>query len=221
MSVDDLIPRVKLAIVDDDTAIRDGMPLLLPSIDVVAQYAGVDELIDARPTVDLVLLDLHLNGTGVHRRRQGRAAVRLAVAHDYCVLIYTNERRRRVLVECLAAGASGVLHKAEPISALESAIADVVAGDTVITQALVGLAELAERRGELAQVSPRQREVLSGRARGESYGSIARRLYITEGVAHEHMQIVTRKFADFLRSHSAADLERYLGFAPGDLMDDG
>jgi DNA-binding NarL/FixJ family response regulator len=124
-----------------------------------------------------------------------------------------------VLAGCLAAGASGIVHKAEPIAALRTAISRVASGEFVITQALVGLAELVERLGELPTLSPRQREVLSARARGESFRSIAQRLFISPRVAEEYMAVVTAKFADFLRDHSAADLERLLGLAPGDLLD--
>jgi hypothetical protein len=37
-------------------------------------------------------------------------------------------------------------------------------------------------------------------------------------MAHEHMSAVTVKFADYLRTNSATDLERDLGLAQGDLL---
>jgi two-component system nitrate/nitrite response regulator NarL len=157
-------------------------------------------------------------GTGRLGVRQGATAVAAVAAAGYRVLIYTNERRRAVLVACLAAGASGVVHKAEPIAELREAITAVAHGEIVITPALVGLAELAERRGGLPTLSPRQRQVLSARARGEPFQSIADRLYISRKTTEEHMAIVTAKFADYLHDHSAADLERQLGFAPGDVL---
>jgi DNA-binding NarL/FixJ family response regulator len=212
------IDRVRVAAVDDDTVIRNGLPLLLPGIDFVATFEDVDALLAAAPEVDLVLLDLVLTGTGKLGVRHGGEAITAVTGAGYRVLIYTNERRRSVLAACLSAGASGVIHKAEPVPALEAAIRDVAGGQVVITPALVGLAELAERRGGLHALTPRQRQILSARARGEPFQSIANRLFISRKTAEEHMAVVSAKFADFLRDHSAADLERELGIAPGDVL---
>lgn len=103
----------------------------------------------------------------------------------------------------------GIVHKAEPMSALSAA------REIGITQALVGLAELAERRAALPKLSDPQGQLLSGRARGESFQSIA---FITRRAAKEHMSIVTAKFATYLQTHSAAGLERLLGFDDGELL---
>lgn len=209
---------IRVASIDDDTVIRKGLPLLLRGVEVVGSYSDVEEFLAADPSVDVVLLDLVLTGTG-KVTRQGAAAIRTITEAGHPVLIYTNERRRAVLVNCLAAGASGVIHKAEPVEELDDAIQAVAHGSVVITQALVGLAELAERRGELADLSPRQREILSARARGEKFQSIADRLFISRKTAEGYMAEVNGKFAEFLRNHSPADLERYLGIAPGDVLE--
>ncbi|HEX7658424.1 MAG TPA: LuxR C-terminal-related transcriptional regulator [Pseudonocardiaceae bacterium] len=211
--------RVRVAGIDDDTIMRDGLPLLLREHDVVATFATVTDFLDTTPQVDVVLLDLKLAGTGRFGAPQGQAAVRAVTDAGYRVLVYTNERRRAVLVGCLAAGALGVVHKAEPLSALADAVSRVADDQVVITQALTGLAELAERRGQLPHLSPRQREVLAGRARGESFAGIAARLYITPKTAEEHMRKVTDKFAEYLRDHSPADLERHLGLEPPHLTE--
>lgn len=207
-----------VAVIDDDMVIRLGLPLLLPPARSIRSFADVETFLDAAPEVDAVLVDLVLTGTGRQGVRQGAAGVRAVAASGYRALIYTNEHRREVLAGCLAAGARGVIHKAEEMPALVSAITAVAAGGTVITPALVGLAEVVERRGGMPALSPRQREVLSGRARGQSFQAIADRLYISRRTAEEHMNLVAAKFVDYLSTHSAADLERHLGIGPGDLM---
>ncbi|MGR6997400.1 hypothetical protein ACU686_03640 [Yinghuangia aomiensis] len=58
-----------------------------------------------------------------------------------------------------------------------------------------------------------------GRARGQSFRSIAARLHITEKTAAGYMDQVKAKFAAYLADHSPADLERYLGLEPPDLAD--
>jgi len=214
--------RVTVASVDDDTLIREGVARLLTGLDVVATFARVEALLDARPVVDVVLLDLSIPtalAASPVDILQGVRGVAAVVQAGYRVLIYTNERRREVLAGCLAAGAQGVVHKSEPLPAIVEAARAVACGQIVITTALTGLAEVVQRRGRLAALSPRQLEVLHGRARGESFKSIGARLYIAPKTAEEYMSEVNRRFAEYLRDHSPADLERVLGVGPGDLLD--
>ncbi|BEP13125.1 response regulator transcription factor [Acidothermaceae bacterium B102] len=219
MTTDGDSPSIRVAAIDDDTLIREGLGRLTSTLEIVASYATAEAFLHDRPDVDVVLLDLNLAGTGRTGGLQGGAAVAAVAGVPYRVLIYTNERRRQVLVGCLAAGARGIVHKAEPMAALEAAAHAVAGGEVVITDAIAGLVELVNHRGQLPTLTPRERDVLRGRARGESFSSIGARLYISPKTAQEYMTSVTGKFGDYLRSHSPADLERHLGFAPGDLLD--
>jgi DNA-binding NarL/FixJ family response regulator len=210
--------RLRVAFVDDDTVIRVGTPLLLGGVDSAGSFACVEEFLQARPVADVVLLDLHLTGTGLSEVAEGAAAIRAAIGADYRVLIYTNERRREVLAACLAVGAHGVVHKAEPMSRVENALAVVSRGEVVITTALAGLVEVVDRFGQLPSLTPRQREVLSRRARGEQYQQISSHLGISSRTVEGHLSEIGQRFADYLRHHSAADLERHLGVGPGDVL---
>ncbi len=214
-----VLARVRIAVVDDSVAIRIGFPHMLPALDVVAVHADVESFLVERPVVDAVALDLKLAHDDGPARLNGLSAVRAVARAGYHICLYTDERRRFVLAQCLRAGAHGVVHKSDPADVVADALTLVAAGETVITQSLVGLAELVERRGGLPTVTQRQREILAARARGEPWASIAARLFITEGVAREHMTATTRKFAAYLADASPADLERHLGLGPGDLID--
>lgn len=212
--------RPRVAVIDDDTLVREAVALRLPDIEVVVQAADLRSFHAAAVPpagVDVVLLDLRLSGpdgAGV----QGRTAVSELAGAGYRVLIYTNDRRPVVLAGCLAAGALGLVHKTEPIGALRSAI-DVVVGDGHrISTEVAGVAEVLAHRGLLPSLPPRQVEVLQGRARGETFASIARRLHLSERTVESYMREVGLKFADYLATHSAADLERELGLAPEDLL---
>lgn len=231
--LDDEWAQVRLAAIDDDTLIREGVSVLLEGVQVVAAYDRVESFLADRPVVDVVLLDLWLaqdrtvdvlltaGGGAVGPdsvQIQGVKAVAAVANIGYRVLIYTNERRREVLAGCLAAGACGIVHKGEPLSAVVAAVVAVAGGRVVITTALAGLAEVVQRRGDLPTLSPRQLEVLHARARGETYRSIGARLFIAPKTAEEYMAEVNRRFADFLADHSPADLERMLGIGPGDLL---
>lgn len=219
MTEADQLQGLRVAVVDDDTIVRAGLAALLPGADVVATYERPAQLLVERPEVELVILDLNLDGVGGGGVPHGATAVRSIAEAGYTVLIYTNEHRRVVLTGCLAAGARGIVHKTESLQALSAAALAVLGGEVVITSALTGLAEIVDRRGQLPSLSPRQRQVLAGRARGEPFARIARNLGISEKVAHEYMRGVSTKFVDYLRTHSPADLERHLGIGPGDLLD--
>ncbi len=210
--------RPRVVCIDDDTPIREAVQHLLPGVDVVAVHPRVETYLADPVPVDVVLLDLLLLETG-EAGLQGARGVAAVAATGSKVLIYTNERRREVLAGCFAAGAHGIAHKSDTMSATEQAVRAVAAGRLVLTTALAGLAELLARRGELRPLSPRKVEVLRGRARGESYKSIGARLFIAPATAEEYMSEVSRTFAGFLSAHSAADLERHLGIGPGDLLD--
>ena len=211
------LPAVVL--VDAETVSREGLPLLVPELRFVATFDSTESLLAARPAADVVILEMHLGGTGGRPVSQRTEAVRSVVEAGYRTCLYTSERNRHLLVACLVAGASGIVHKAEPLDALTTAVLAVAQDRVVITQALVGLAELAERRHLLPSLTQRQRQILSARARGEKFESIGRRLFITKKVAEEHWSIIAKKFAEFLHDHSPADLERLLGLEPGDLVD--
>ncbi len=219
------VPRrdLRVACVDDDTLIRLGFASNMPGIDRVFVYDSLEPLLADPPQVDLVVLDLWLHAGADPRNTgpvlQGARAVEAVARLGYPVLVYTNERRRHVLAGCLAAGAQGVVHKSEPLEAVTSAIRTVAAGGGVVTAGLAGLAEAVERRGELPTLSPRQLEVLRGRARGESFKAIGARLFISPKTAEAYMGEVSKRFADFLQTHSPADLENYLGVGVGDLLD--
>jgi DNA-binding NarL/FixJ family response regulator len=217
-------PRV--ALVDDGSQTRSTFHLAYPNLDVVATYASVDHLLAATPPLDLVVLDLMLSTTlqdqGV---LQGPPAIEAVVARGYRVCLYTDERRPLVLAHCLAAGASGVARKSDSLADNEAAFLRAARGQVVISRGLVGLAEILSRRGRLPTLTARQLEVLSARARGEAWDSIARRLNISPKTASDRLEAVMAKMVWFLHDVGLdpgappADIERVLGLAPGDLMD--
>lgn len=213
------VPRTtRVACIDDDTLIREGITRLLHDVTVVGAFRSVEAFLAECPDADVVLLDLWLSGP--HQDRvgdQGLTAVRRVSAAGYRVLIYTNERRRHVLAACLGAGAHGIIHKSESLDALLTAVKRVDSGAVVTTTALAGLAEVLQRKDAMPGLTPRQLEVLRARARGLSYKAIGSAMFLSPKTVEEYMAEVNRKFADYLRDHSPADLERLLGVGQGDL----
>ncbi|MFI1096615.1 DNA-binding response regulator [Streptomyces sp. NPDC020917] len=206
-------------LVEDATAIRLGLPALLPDITFAAAFARAEEALQARPAADVVVLDLHLANSGQQDATQGVAAVSDLVAAGYRVCLYTQEERRFVLAACLAAGARGLIRKSAPLPEVAEGIAQVAAGKVVVPQSLIALTELLVRRGSLTILSPRQREVLAGRARGQTYTEMSRTMHLSESTLRGYWADLTAIVADHLQQTAPADIERCLGLAPGDLLD--
>lgn len=214
--------RIRVAIVDDDTVLREGLPLLLPGSNVVAACRGVPQLLATAASglaIDVAVLDLNLNGGGRPGEPHGRRGVQAASAAGMSVLIYTNERRPAVLAGCFLAGAAGIVHKTESIEQLQAGIEAVHDGRVVVTTAVAGLLDTIAKAGRIKGLTPRQLDVLRGRARGESYPAIGRRLFISARTAEEYMRDVIKKLQGVYNGATPADIERELGLGPGDLME--
>ncbi|WP_370342403.1 LuxR C-terminal-related transcriptional regulator [Catenulispora sp. MAP5-51] len=213
-------PGVPTAIlVEDATAIRLGLPALLPAIEFVATFARVEDLLRARPGADVVVLDLHLVNDHQRDALQGVPAVAALAESGYRVCLYTQEERRFVLAACLAAGARGLIRKSAPLPEAAAAIVQVAAGRVVIPQAMIALTELLVRRGSLTILSPRQCQVLAGRARGQTYAEMSHALHLSESTLRGYWRELTETVARHLRETAPGDIERSLGLAPGDLVE--
>lgn len=205
-------------IVDDTPVMRESLPLLMPAISFAGSYAHVEGLLADARAADVVILDLHLASAAQPAMRQGVAAIRALVRVGYRVCAYTQEERRFVLAACLAAGASGVVSKTAGITEAAAAFEQVAAGEVVIPLPLVGLVEVLVRRGSVTLLSPRQREVLSGRARGLTYAELGRRMYLSEATLRGYWADVCAAVSAYFQQVSPADLEHALGLGPGDLV---
>lgn len=207
-----------VAVVDDATLVRDSFAHLVPGVRDGGRFARVEDLLEAVPEVDLVVLDLHLS-TGGQQVRQGVSAVRLVTRAGYRVCTYSQDERPLVLAACLAAGATGVLSKSDPIERVAAALADVAGGELVAPPAVLGLLDVLVRRRSLTVIGPRQREVLTGRARGLSYAQLATRLHLSESTLRGYWRDLSEQVTRFLDVTTPAAIEADLGLAPGDLLD--
>lgn len=213
--------RPRVVVIDDSTMVRDGFAVLHPELEVCGTFADVEAFERTPSDCDVVLLDLLLQRPdGAGDVKQGRTAIRTLCERGYTVCLYTDERRPVVLALCLRAGASGVVHKSDPIETTIAAVREVSVGRMSITQSLVGLTELLDRQDARLDLSPRQRQVVSARARGRHWLDIAAELFITEDTAREHYQAACQKLREHLQVVSPGDIERALGLTPGDVLDE-
>lgn len=205
-----------VAVVDPHPVTRVALPLVLPELGWTGAAATAGELLAARPAADVVLLALHADGATAAPGPAWAGTVGTLVEAGYPVCVSTGERRASVLRGCLAAGALALAHPTDSLDVLRAALRSAAAGRRLVSATLAGPVDPGRLGPDRPSLTERQLDVLSARARGEKFESIARRLFISRKVAEEHWAAVARKYAPFLRDHSPADLERLLGLEPAE-----
>ena len=200
-------PAIRILVVDDHTLFRRGLTALLsrdPRFNVIGDAADAGEALRRAQELqpDLILLDNHLPGVnGVDALPALREAAPAAR-----VLMLTVSEDERDLATALRNGACGYLLKTMEGDALARAILRAVRGESVVADEMTGKLFAAFRDAAasaqvvaappvspLAQLSPREQEILRGIARGASNKTIARELGIAETTVKIHVQHVLRK----------------------------
>jgi two-component system, NarL family, nitrate/nitrite response regulator NarL len=199
---------IRILVVDDHTLFRRGLTALLardPQFAVIGDAADAGEAQRRAQELqpDLILLDNHLPGVNgadaLPALREAAPAAR--------VLMLTVSEDERDLATALRNGASGYLLKTIEGDALARAILRVMRGEAVVADEMTGKLVAAYRdaaaapvpaapgppASPLAQLSPREQQILRGIARGASNKAIARELGIAETTVKIHVQHVLRK----------------------------
>ncbi|WP_399683059.1 response regulator [Xenophilus sp.] len=199
---------IRLLVVDDHTLFRRGLTALLatqPGLQVVGEAGDAGEALRraAELQPDVVLLDHHLPGvSGVDALQGIRQAAPAAR-----VLMLTMSEDADTLGRALQQGAHGYLLKTVDSEMLVDAIARALRGQSTVSlemtdklvsafqslQSVPAPAEPAPAADPLAQLSPREREILQEIAAGASNKEIARRLAIAETTVKIHVQHILRK----------------------------
>ena len=201
---------VRILVVDDHTLFRRGLTALLAreaDFVVVGDEADVSHALRcaARLQPDLILLDNHLPGVrGVDALPALREAAPAAK-----VLMLTVSEDEQDLLAALRGGACGYLLKTIEGDELSDAIRRTMRGEAVIAAEMTAKLVATIRQADpvtvapsqqegtsavrLDALSPRERDILRGIARGDSNKMIARELGIAETTVKIHVQHVLRK----------------------------
>ena len=210
MNTSNVTAPVRILVVDDHTLFRRGLTALLSrvaSLRVVgdAADAGEAQRRAAELQPDLILLDNHLPGVNgvdaLPALRQAAPAAR--------IMMLTVSEDEADLAAALRGGACGYLLKTIEGDALVAAIQRAMRGASVVAEEMTdklvaavrgaGAAAMADAAASatppspIEQLSPREREILRGIARGASNKEIARELGIAETTVKIHVQHVLRK----------------------------
>jgi DNA-binding NarL/FixJ family response regulator len=200
---------VRLILADDAAVIRQGLARLLTDegFEIAAQVGDGDALlaaVEADPP-DLVIVDIRMPPTfssegleAAQAIRETHPSVGVLVLSQHIDAAYAmrlvNERSERV----------GYLLKDRiaDVAALADALRRVSAGETVVDPDLVGeLLDAPRREDPLAELTPREREVLALVAEGRTDRGIAEALWLSPKTVETHIRTIFRKL-DLPSSHA-------------------
>lgn len=163
------------------------------------EAATLDEalaMLDARPEVDLVLLDLHMPG---NHGLAGLAAIRAQHPAVAVALVSANEDPQ-IVRRALDYGAAGYIPKSAGLDELRHAIRSMLACEEWLPPALrPAVARVhsapsdAELAARLASLTPQQFRVLSLVAEGLLNKQIADRLDVQERTVKAHLSAIFEK----------------------------
>lgn len=195
------VAPARLLLADDHAIVRAGYRHLLERqerFEVVAEAATADEAyaLFRRHRPDIVVTDLVMPGAG------GLEVIRRILHIDSAtrVLVFSMHVSPDFALASLRAGALGYVTKSSPADVLLRALAEVLAGRQVlspdIAQALA-LARLSERRQPLADLTPREFDILRMLISPASAHEIAQRLHLSvKTVQNLHYQIKSKLGVD-------------------------
>jgi DNA-binding NarL/FixJ family response regulator len=190
----------RVALADDDVLLREGLASLLErsGFEVVGQAGdgpGLVELVREHDP-DLVIVDIRmppdhqaegLEAARIIREEFPGAGILVLSAHvevDQAMELLAGGERVGYLLKTRVTDVEQFLESLERIAQGGSVV------DPALVQELVG----AQRRDDpLAELTPRERDVLGLMAEGRSNSGIARRLWVTEGTVEKHVHSILLK----------------------------
>ena len=196
---------IRVAIVDDQPLIRSGVRLILEAADdleVVGEaadgQAGLHVIRQTRP--DIALMDLRMPTLdGIAAIRDLTQDPQLSTTR---YLVLTTFDHDKLVTGAIRAGASGYLLKDTTPEQLRQAVRDTAAGNaplspTIAKHLIAGLVDQlpapAETTERLAELTEREREVLTYVARGLRNDEIARNLFISPETVRTHVGRIMAK----------------------------
>ena len=195
---------IRVVVAEDSLIVREGLVQLLaasPSVNVVAAYGDVDAVLAAveRDRPDVVLTDIRMPPSNTdegirlaEQLRERRPGTGVVVLSHYAEPPYVlallergSDRRGYLLKE-------RIHDRGQLVSAIDAVAQGGSVVDPKIVEVLVeGKARAA--RSPLAELTPRERDVLAEMAAGKSNKAIAESLVLTKRAVEKHVNSIFTK----------------------------
>jgi DNA-binding NarL/FixJ family response regulator len=193
--------ETRVLLVEDHASFREAAASVFerePGFEVVGQAGSLAEARGRLHGVDVAVVDLYLpDGRGTTLIEELRQANPTAQA-----LVLSASFERVQIARAVEAGAAGILHKSVGIDQVIDAVRRLRAGETLMPlEEAVELLRFAgaqreqehEARLAIAELTPREREVLEALAEGLDGREIAEKLNISVPTERNHMASVLAK----------------------------
>ncbi|MCX6463556.1 MAG: response regulator transcription factor [Pseudonocardiales bacterium] len=195
---------MRVVIAEDSLLVREGVVAVLRAagdVDVVAGVGDLPALLAAvaehRP--DVVVTDVRMPPTGTDEGV--RAAVALRAEHPGVGVVLLSQHAETGYATALLDGGSAgraylLKERVSDPGQLAAAVREVARGGSVIDPAVVEVLVSASgrtRRSPLAELTPRERDVLSQIAQGRSNSGVAAALHLSERAVEKHINVLFAK----------------------------
>jgi DNA-binding NarL/FixJ family response regulator len=192
---------VRIVIAEDSALLRDGLTRMLTDhghevVGAIDDAVGLTQLVE-REDAELVVLDVRMPPT--HTDEGIRAALELrAQWPDLPIVVLSQYVEENYASELLAGDLGGVGYvlkdRVTDVGQFVDTVRRVAAGGTVIDPEVVSQLLARTRRQEpIAELTPREREVLGLMAEGRSNIAIAEELVITQRAVEKHVKNIFQK----------------------------
>jgi DNA-binding NarL/FixJ family response regulator len=190
---------MRIVIGEDSALFREGLASLLTDAghQVVAKAGDANSLVAAvhATTPDVAVIDVRMPPDGTDDG--ARAARDLRSAHDGLgIMLLSQHVETRHSVDLVSHGGFGYLLKDRVLDVDDflDALGRVAEGGSALDPEVVGRLVGAKRDDSgLAQLTPREHEVLALMAEGRTNSGIARRLYLSERTIETHVTSILSK----------------------------
>jgi len=200
---------IRIMIVDDHPVTREGLHAALDvedGVEVVGEAGDGEHAIaeagDLRP--DVVFMDVRMPGMG---GIEAARAIRQASPRTKVILVTVDESRASI-TEAIQAGVSGYLLKDTSADELVNAARLAVEGKAVIhpqlTRAFIEEVQSAEKKGDAAALSRREKEILQKVAYGATTKEVEHDLGISPHTVKTHLERIFEKLGANDRAQAVA-----------------
>lgn len=203
---------IKVVVVEDNDAIREGLKMLIDGTDGYSCAAAFSECTGMLTNIknvkpDVLLMDIGLPGmNGI----EGIKKVRL-ILPDLAIMVLTVYEENDLVFDALCAGACGYLVKKTPPSKLLEAIKDAFEGGAPMSSHIARkVIDFFQKKKPAPihksnyELTPREKEILSGLVEGHNFKAIADSLFISIETVRFHFRNIYKKLHVHSQSEAVA-----------------